>query len=326
MSSLAPISATSVSCRWRICSARMSFSRSMRACSMACSWAIRARWTSSWVRISAFSTASRRSISNSVVSRSVAMRDCCASASRATCSRTMAVRCSARIASSSRSWSSRELSLSRSICSVSFSASRLRERIATIEVCSMSLRALRRVSISSMSRVSPSASKRFAGLKNSSMVWSRPVIATDSSSRPFGVSTSAARTPTSEMKSPRFSWISSRVIWVATERSALTNFPERRSASRSGSRVRRPRVDAAAATASRSWTTRTKNSASMSTRIRSRVMTASSRSRETAIRTTLRLTGVTWWMIGRTRAPPSMTTVSPPNPVRTKASSLVERW
>ena len=158
------------------------------------------------------------------------------------------------------------------------------------------------------------------------MVWSRPVIATDSSSSPFGVSTSAARTPTAEMKSPRFSWISSRVICVATERSALTNLPERRSASRSGSRVRGPRVDAAAATDSGFWTTRTKNSASMSTRIRSRVTTASSRACDAAMRTTLRLTGVTWWMMGSTSAPPSMITVSPPKPVRTKASSLVERW
>ena len=116
------------------------------------------------------------------------------------------------------------------------------------------------------------------------------------------------------------------VIWVATERSALTNFPERRSARRSGSRVRGPRVEAAAATASGFWTTRTKNSASMSTRIRSRVMTASSRDCETAIRTTLRLTGVISWMMGRTSAPPSMITVSPPNPVRTNAVSLVERW
>ena len=297
----------------------------MRAASMACSWAMRARWSASWARISDFSTASRRSISSSAVSRSVAIRDCWASASRATCSRTIAVRCPARMASISRSWSSRERSLSRSSWSVSCSASRLRERIATIALCSMSLRALRRVSISSMRRVRPSASKRFAGLKNSSMVWSRPVIATDSSSRPFGVSTSAARIPTAEMKSPRFSWISSRVISVATERSALTNLPARRSASRSASRVRRPRVDAAAATAPGFWTTRTKNSASMSTRIRSRVMTASSRARETGIRTTLRLTGVTWWTMGSTSAPPSMTTVSPPNPVRTKAVSLVER-
>ena len=46
---------------------------------------------------------------------------------------------------------------------------------------------------------------------------------------------------------------------------------------------------------------------------------------DTGMRTTLRLTGVTSWTIGRTSAPPLITTVSPPNPVRTKATSLLER-
>ena len=43
----------------------------------------------------------------------------------------------------------------------------------------MSLRSFRRSSMSSMSRVKPSASKRFDGLKYSRSDWSRSVIATD---------------------------------------------------------------------------------------------------------------------------------------------------
>jgi hypothetical protein len=45
------------------------------------------------------------------------------------------------------------------------SASRLRVRMRMIESCSMSLRSLRRDSMSSISLVRPSASKRLDGLK-----------------------------------------------------------------------------------------------------------------------------------------------------------------
>jgi len=90
--------------------------------------------------------------------------------------------------------------------------------------------------------------------------------------------------------------------------------------------VRRPSVAAAAATASGFCATRTKNSASMSTRMRSRVITACSRPRATGMRSTFMFTGVTSWTIGSTRAPPLITTVSPPKPVRTKETSFVERW
>ena len=37
------------------------------------------------------------------------------------------------------------------------------------------------------------------------------------------------------------------------------------------------------------------------------------------------LTGVMSWMIGQTKAPPSITTFSPRKPVRTNAISFVER-
>jgi hypothetical protein len=77
------------------------------------------------------------------------------------------------------------LSLSRSMSSACFSASRLRARIWIIVSCSMSLRSLRLSSMSRISAVRPSASKRFEGLKNSRLVWSMSRIATLSSSSPF---------------------------------------------------------------------------------------------------------------------------------------------
>ena len=142
----------------------------MRASAIACSLAMRA-----------FSIASRAEICA-----------CSASVSRSARSRATSVRCSARRISMSRSWSRRAVSLSRSMSSACRSASRLRVRILIIESCSMSLRSLRLASMSSIRRVRPSASKRFEGLKNSRSVWSRSVIATDSSSRPFWASASAA--------------------------------------------------------------------------------------------------------------------------------------
>ena len=63
----------------------------------------------------------------------------------------------------------------------------------------------------------------------------------------------------------------------------------------------------------------------MSTRIRSLVMSAFSLSRTTSSCTTFMLTGVVSWMIGSTKAPPLITTFSPPRPVRTNETSLVER-
>jgi hypothetical protein len=121
----------------------------------------------------------------------------------------------------------------------------------------MSLRNLRRDSMSSMSLVKPSASKRFDGLKNSRSVWSRSVIATDSSSSPFCARPSSADALTRETYSPRRSCISTIVISDATERSAETNLPER-SASRSATfMVRRPSVAAAMVTASGVGGTRT---------------------------------------------------------------------
>ena len=143
--------------------ARISRSEAIRASAMARSLAMRA-----------FSIASRAVICA-----------CSASVSRIARSRASSARCSARRISTSRSCSSRASSLSRSISSACFSASRLRVRILIIESCSMSLRSLRRASISSIRWVRPSASNRFEGLKNSRSVWSRSVIATDSSSSPF---------------------------------------------------------------------------------------------------------------------------------------------
>ncbi len=89
----------------------------------------------------------------------------------------------------------------------------------------MSLRTFLRRSIWSVSRVRPSASKAFDGLKNSIAVWSSWVSDTVSSSRPF-CSRSAATTPRTRFTySPRFSCISSIVISAATVRSASTNLP-----------------------------------------------------------------------------------------------------
>ena len=56
-----------------------------------------------------------------------------------------------------------------------------------------------------------------------------------------------------------------------------------------------------------------------------RVMSASSLARTTPIGSTFMLTGVMSWMIGSTKAPPSITTFSPRKPVRTKETSFDER-
>ena len=55
------------------------------------------------------------------------------------------------------------------------------------------------------------------------------------------------------------------------------------------------------------------------------MISASSLSRTTSSPTTFMLTGVVSWMMGSTKAPPLMTTFSPPRPVRTKETSLLER-
>ena len=207
----------------------------MRASAIACSLAMRA-----------FSMVSRAEICA-----------CSASVSRNARSRATSVRCSARRISMSRSWSRRAVSLSRSISSAWRSASRLRVRILIIESCSMSLRSLRLASMSSIRRVRPSASNRFDGLKYSRSVWSRSVMATDSSSSPFCASASAAAALSRVTYSPRCSCICSMVISAATERIAETNLPESRACNCSGSSVRRPSVAAAIATASRVACTRT---------------------------------------------------------------------
>ena len=59
-------------------------------------------------------------------------------------------------------------------------------------------------------------------------------------------------------------------------------------------------------------------------RMRSRVISASSRSRVTANCSEFMFTGVMSWIIGQTKAPPLITTFSPRNPVRTKATSFVD--
>ena len=59
--------------------------------------------------------------------------------------------------------------------------------------------------------------------------------------------------------------------------------------------------------------------------MRSLVISALSRPRETSRRSVFMLTGTTSWTIGSTKAPPFITTFWPPRPVRTKARSLEER-
>ena len=229
--------------------------------------------------ISASSTVRVRSISRwrtsrsdamraSLIARSLEMRDfsissraaicaCSASVSRTARSRASSARCTARRTSTSRCWFNRAVSLSRSMSSACRSASRLRVRIRIIDSCSMSLRSLRRDSISWISCVRPCASKRLDGLKYSRSVWSRSVIATDSSSRPFCARPSAAACFTRVTYSPRCSCISSIDISDAIERSAETNLPESSACRRSCSMVRRPSVAAAIDTASVVGFTRT---------------------------------------------------------------------
>src|SRR5262245_16351180 len=59
--------------------------------------------------------------------------------------------------------------------------------------------------------------------------------------------------------------------------------------------------------------------------MRSFVMSARSRPRDTSSRNVFMLTGITAWTIGSTKAPPFITTFCPPSPVRTNARSLDER-
>ena len=150
-------------------------------------------------------------------------------------------------------------------------------------------------------------------------------MAADSSSSPLGASNTAARSATLSINAPRFSCSSSRSVSAAMARSTLTNFPSSNSLKPSSCVTRRPSVVAAADTPSGLELTRTKKSASISTRTRSRVISAFSFSRTTRRRCTVISTGVTSWTIGSTRAPPLMTTFSPPRPVRTNDTSLVER-
>src|SRR6266478_5544847 len=59
--------------------------------------------------------------------------------------------------------------------------------------------------------------------------------------------------------------------------------------------------------------------------MRSLVISALSRPRETSSRSVFMLTGTTSWTIGSTKAPPFITTFWPPRPVRTKERSFDER-
>ena len=89
--------------------------------------------------------------------------------------------------------------------------------------------------------------------------------------------------------------------------------------------ARRPSVCDASATDVAVGATRRKNSAMRSTRMRSRVINAFDCPRRTSIRMTFMLTGLTSCSTGTTKAPPLITTRSPPKPVRTKAVSFVDR-
>ena len=91
-----------------------------------------------------------------------------------------------------------------------------------------------------------------------------------------------------------------------------------------GSCVRAPKVRAAVETPSLVAITRTKNSATISTRILLRVISDCSPIRRISTGMAFMLTTVMSWMIGITRAPPPITTRSPPDPVRTKLWSLDE--
>ncbi len=59
--------------------------------------------------------------------------------------------------------------------------------------------------------------------------------------------------------------------------------------------------------------------------MRSFVISALSRPRDTSSLSVFMLTGTTSWTMGSTKAPPFITTFWPPRPVRTKARSLDER-
>ena len=147
----------------------------------------------------------------------------------------------------SRSCASLAYSVSRSISCFCCSASRFLRRTRTSVSCSMSLRFLRRSSISWVSLVRPSASKALSGLKKSRLVWSRPVSETLSSSRPFISRFSDTAACIFCTKETRFSCRSSIAISATTARRASTNLPSTSSLSAEGPIVRMPSVCAALA-------------------------------------------------------------------------------
>ncbi len=161
--------------RW-ISSSSTSCSRRMRSASTARSWPMRVFSTSSFERICASSTSRARSV----------------------CSSSISARCWARRMATSRSWASRAYSPSCAMVSASFSDSRFLRRMAIIVSCSMSLRFFLRDSISSVSRVRPSASKALDGLNCFMSAWSTLVSEAASSSRPLSV-----RVPATSSLTPR---------------------------------------------------------------------------------------------------------------------------
>ena len=157
----------------------------------------------------------------------------------------------------SRCWFSVAASSSSLISRERFWVSKFWRSISTRVLVSISLRILRRISISSVNFVRPSASNALSGLKNSRGVWSKPVSETVSSSSPFLVKSSVTACCTFWTNWVRCSCNSFMVSSAATERSASTNLPSISSFSSCGAMVRRPRVWAAAEIASRFGATRT---------------------------------------------------------------------
>ena len=162
----------------------------------------------------------------------------------------------------------------------------------------------------------PSASNTLSLSKNSLPLCSRVTMVTSSSVSPLAWKLSTTLFWTALAKASRFSWSSLRVLVAAKLRSALTILASRRLRTFSVSKVRSPRLRAAASRSSSLRPTCAYSSATTSIRILSDVSTAWSRERLTMSFSVSRETQVTSWNTGRTNAPRPRHTLVPRYPVR----------
>ena len=201
----------------------MAIALSCTAISLIFSCSVRATWTSRSASTVRVRTALSRSMPASRTCRSARIRLCSASRLRSASMLAILAFCSAVRMRTSCSCA-RVMKVSCwVISSLRCSASRFFSRTAISVSCSISLRSLRRRSVSCVSFTRPSASKAFFSLKCSLSVWFRLVSETLSSSRPFLVRSSATVFCTPWTNFSRWSCSSCMVMVAAVDRNASTN-------------------------------------------------------------------------------------------------------